>query len=114
MLEFNQNDTSIQLILTLSENVTVNDPVYDFSFVHVLTKTIISFTKLSDDDESNYTERYNAFTIQTNIFDYPGEWHYTVIEQQTNTILENGKLIIDRDFNVVMYDTRTTYKTYKG
>jgi VCBS repeat-containing protein len=114
MLEFNQSDTTVEFILTLTENVTVLDPVYDFSFVHVLTKTVVAFTKTTSDDESDFPGRYNAFTINTNLFTQPGEWHYTVTEQQTGIELEKGKLLIDRDFNITMYDSATTYKTYNG
>lgn len=114
MLQFNQSDIVVQLILTLTEKVTVADPVYNFVFTHVLTKTEVNFSKTTDEDESAFPDRYNAFTILTNLFDQPGEWHYEVIEDQTGFTLEKGKLIIDRDFNFNMYNGSTTYNTYNS
>lgn len=114
MIEFNQSETSVEFILTLTELVTVNNPVYSFTFTHVLTKDVVSFDLTTDDDNSEHTERYNSFTIDTTQFEHPGEWHYTVIEQQTGNILEKGKMIILRDFNYTMYDGATSYKSYEG
>lgn len=116
MIQFNQTDTSYEFILTLTELVTVNEPVYDFEFIHVLTKETVSFSKTEEDDNSNYPSRYNSFTIDTTLFEYAGEWHYTVTQRATDdteaVLLESGKMIIDRDFSFTMYEGATSYKAY--
>lgn len=114
MQEFNQSDSTYTLLMTLTELVTVSNPVYAFEFTHVTTKTVVAFTKTEADDESQFQDRYNAFTIVTSLFTQPGEWHYVVTEQQTGNVLEKGKLIIDRDFNFKMYNGSTSYKTFQG
>lgn len=128
MLEFKQTDTAAEVILTLTEFETINDPYYLFVFTHVLTKDVVAFIKSQSDDESSYPVRYNQFTIDPTIVfaaAEPGEWHYEIHEQPGNTnldpllsgaILEYGKLIIDRDpeFAFEMYDSQTSFKTYNG
>lgn len=114
MLEFNTTDATVELILTLTEHVTVNDPTFNFVFTHVLTGNTVEFSKTSAEDESNNTERFNAFTIDTSVFTLPGEYHYEVTEDQTGTVLEKGKLLVDRDFNFTKYNGSTSYKVYTG
>ena len=83
------------------------------------TKDVITFTKTTDDDFSKYPERYNEFEVNPSaIFAgyQVGEWHYIITEQQTGTVLEYGKLYLDRgtDFSFTKYDNATTFKTYNG
>lgn len=128
MLEFKQNDTAVDLILTLTENVSIANPFYLFVFIHVLTKDVVSFVLNSAEDESFYTERYNRFTINPAVLfsgKQPGEWHYTVYEQVdgvnvspllSGEMLEFGKMILDRDveFSFTQYQSPTTYQSYNG
>lgn len=114
MIEFNQSVTSYEFILTLTELVTVDNPIYSFTFTHVLTKDVVAFDLTTDDDNSEHTGRYNSFTIDTTQFEHVGEWHYVVTEQQTGNVLEKGKMIILRDFNYTMYGGTTSYKSYAG
>lgn len=114
MQEFNQGDTDTKLLVTLNELVTEANPVFVFTFTHVLTKIQVSFTKLPGDDESLYPERYNLFSFNPALFTQPGEWHYVVTEQVSEVILEQGKLLITRDFSQTKYDGGTSYKTYNG
>jgi hypothetical protein len=111
---FDETITEYEFILTLSELVTENEPVYEFQFTHVLTKTQVTFTLTEADDTSEHPERYNSFTIDVTQFEEVGEWHYVVIEQQTGIVLESGKMIITRDFNFTMYAGNTTYTAYNG
>src|SRR5215831_13484541 len=108
MITFPETDTIHEFILTLSELITVNEPIYDFVFTHVLTKKQVLFSLTENDDSSDFPDRYNSFTIDVTQFTEPGEWHYTVTEQQTGEILENGKMIIIRDFNYSMYAGTTS------
>lgn len=81
MLEFKQDDTSAILIVTLTEKVTITNPYYLFVFTHVLTKAVVSFIKSEAQDESDYPERYNQFTINPAVvfLNKPiGEWHYWI------------------------------------
>jgi hypothetical protein len=128
MLQFKQNDTAAVMILTLTELVILSAPYYLFVFTHVTTKAVVAFVKSEADDESDYPERYNQFTINAaTVFvnQQPGEWHYKVYEQasainidpvQSGAVLEHGKLYLDRttEFSYTQYDTATSYKTYNG
>lgn len=116
------------MILTLTELVSVSLPYYLFVFTHVTTKGIIKFVKSEADDESDYPQRYNQFTIDASsvFLDQPtGEWHYIIYQQNdpdnldptsTNGILEEGKLLLDRatEFEYTQYNSTTTYKAYNG
>lgn len=128
MLQFKQDDTAAVMILTLTEFATLPAPYYLFVFTHVTTKETVAFVKAEADDESDYPQRYNQFTINAaTVFDdqQPGEWHYKVYEQESavnidpalaGIILEEGKLILDRstEFEYSMYEGTTSYKTYNG
>jgi hypothetical protein len=128
MLQFRQDDTAAEMILTLTEFVTLATPYYLFVFTHVETKNVVAFVKSEADDESDYPQRYNQFTIDAaDAFeDQPtGEWHYKVYEQESSTntdpdlaggLLEDGKLTLDRaiDFAYDQYNSTTSYKAYNG
>lgn len=128
MLQFDQDETAAVLILTLTEFVTINTPYYLFVFTQVTTKDQVKFIKAEIDDESEYPNRYNKFTINpAEVFEdqQPGEWHYKVYQQSsaTNTDpdaaegpLEYGKLILDpaTQFSYTMYEQSQTYKAYNG
>jgi hypothetical protein len=128
MLEFKQNDTSVELILTLTEYVTIPTPYYLFVFTHVITKDQVIFVKAEVDDESEYPNRYNKFTINAAaLFNgkQSGEWHYEIYQQDNSInlnptlasgLLENGKLMLLRatEFSFTMYDQAQTFKTYNG
>jgi hypothetical protein len=107
-------DTTGNIISTLTELVTVDEPVYDFVFTHVLTKTEVTFSLTEEDDLSDYPGRYNEFNIDLTQFTEVGEWHYVVTEQQTGVVLESGKMIITRAFNYNKYAGNTTYTAYSG
>lgn len=128
MLQFKQDDTAVAMILTLTEFVTLPAPYYLFVFTHVTTKDQVKFIKAEVDDESEYPDRYNQFTINAaTVFSdqQTGEWHYKAYEQESavnldpalaGTMLEDGKLILDRatEFEYSMYEGTTSYKTYNG
>lgn len=118
MIEFANTETEYNFIFTLTELVTVSDPIYDFVFTHVLTKQTVSFSLTPADDISLFQERYNEFLIDVTQFYFDGagigEWHYVVTEHQTGIILEQGKMIITRDFNYTKYAGATNYTAYEG
>jgi hypothetical protein len=128
MLECKQDDTAVDLIVTLTENVSLPDPNYLFVFTHVLTKDVVAFVKAPTDDLSNYPDRYNMFLINPAALFYglqPGMWQYAIYEQAdptnidpslTGAPLEFGQLLLNRsvDFAFTKYDSPTSFKTYNG
>jgi hypothetical protein len=127
MLQFKRSDTEATIILTLTENVSLESPYYLFVFTHVLTKDVVVFVKSDVDDQSGYKNRFNQFVINpSELFEgkQVGEWHYIVYEQQnentdtalTGEIIERGKLMLERETEFVFnkYETATSYKTYNG
>lgn len=128
MLQFDQDNTAAELILTLTEFVTIHTPYYLFVFTNVITKNQVKFIKAEIDDESNYPNRYNKFTINAaDVFEnqLSGEWHYKVYQQSSSTntdpaaaegVLEYGKMILNRatEFGYKMYDQAQSFKAYNG
>lgn len=128
MMQFAQDDITAELILTLTENVSISTPYYLFVFTHVATKEVVSFIKYSGADESAYPQRYNQFTIDpSTVFTgkQPGEWHYRIYEQASDTntdttlsgaVIEYGKMILDRatEFEFTKYEAATSFNTYNG
>lgn len=128
MLEFKQTDTVAPLIVTLTEKVTINDPYFLFVFTHILTKQVVSFIKSEAQDESDYPERFNQFTINPAVVFLSkqiGMWLYTIYQQASSSntdttltqgVLEYGKMIMERDpaFAYTIYDEPTTIKAYNG
>lgn len=128
MLQFKQSDTEVRIILTLTELATLVEPYYLFVFTHVTTKEQVVFVKSTEDDFSNYPERYNEYSINpATLFAGKdvGEWHYTIYEQdnadnvdptQTIGIVEKGKMYLQREaeFEFTMYNQSVSFKTYNG
>jgi hypothetical protein len=127
MLQFRQTDTAAILLLTLTESVTINEPYYLFVFTHVTTKEKVRFVKSEGQDESNYPDRINQFTINASVVfagKPVGEYHYEVYENTTNetdettagNVLEYGKLILLRgtDFSFTKYNQAQSYEVYNG
>jgi CRISPR/Cas system CMR subunit Cmr4 (Cas7 group RAMP superfamily) len=128
MLQFKQDDTQAVMILTLTELVTIPAPYYLFVFTHVTTKEVVAFVKAEVDDESEYPQRYNQFTINVSaVFagKQIGEWHYKIYEQSNASnldpdnaagLLEEGKLLLDRatEIEYEMYNQGQTFRVYNG
>jgi len=127
MLQLTKSETNEAIILTLTELTTLVNPYYLFVFIQATTKQQVCFIKSSADDESDYPERYNQFSINTGeLFGnmQPGEWHYTVYEQDNGSninttglnVIEYGKmfLIANDGFAYSIYNLNTTYKAYNG
>jgi hypothetical protein len=120
MLRFTLGDTSVVLILTLSELATQSAPDYHFVFTHILTRDTVTFTKTNAEDESLFQSRYNKFTINPSVVfanKQPGEWHYKVYEDDASgVLLEQGKMMLAgaEEFAFEKYDSQTSFKTYNG
>jgi hypothetical protein len=108
-------NTTNQVVLTLTESVTIPNPFFIFSFQPLATlneyQPLIYFTTL---DLSNYCNRYNLFEIveddngSTNggndipLYLKPGQYQYKVYQSTTaslnpntfGSLLEEGKMVV--------------------
>ena len=124
MVVFQKSNTSNDIILTLTEKVTIENPYYLFVFENRTTKGKVKFVKSSTDDLSSYPERFNEFTVARALFTEIGKYVYRVYEQdnESNTdetglnLLENGQAeFIDVPAETYTeYSSETTYKVYGG
>jgi len=118
------HDTDV--VVTLTEKVTLANPFYLFVFTHETTKAVISMVLSSGDDLSLYTSRYNEFTFSASYFltAAVGKYTYQVFEQDNsyNIIttglneVENGKMDLNKatSFAFQTYTTATNYTSYAG
>lgn len=119
MITLTKGSASERIYVTLSEKLTLADPVITFVFTHVTTKGAITFNvQLSNDDLSQYPLRYNEFAIATSTLFATsplGQWHYTATES-TGVLLESGRMQYLETTNTVFsgYGPATTYKGYEG
>lgn len=115
------------IIVTLSENVTLDEPYYLFVFMHITTKEEVVFIKAVSDDLSEFQDRFNKFSVLASVFeDKPvGQYEYRVYEQEsdsntdpdnTTSLIEVGKaeLKTDSPFTITEYSPETTYIEYAG
>lgn len=115
------------VVVTLTEKVTLTNPFYLFVFTHETTKQVISFVKSSSDDLSGYQNRFNKFTFQSSLFATApvGKYIYQVYEQTdahnldinlTTSMIENGKMDLNKavGFAFTQYGAATNYQQYGG
>lgn len=126
MLLLNRENTADRIVVTLTEKVTVTDPIYLFIFTHVTTKSKVSFTKVSGQDTSTAKERYNEFTVDTSVLfadENTGQWQYEVYQtddtdpDQSTTgkvLLENGKMELRAETNPTTFTGYSTATTFTG
>jgi hypothetical protein len=112
---FIERNTTNEVVLTLTEKVTIPNPFFIFSFQHLATldeyQPLIYFTTL---DLSNYIDRYNLFEIVEDdagsttggdaipLYLKPGQYEYKAYESTTNSLdpndfgslLEEGKMVV--------------------
>lgn len=104
-------------IVTLSESKTVAEPIYVFNFRHVTLKDVVTVTYQFTDDLSEYPNRYNEFVMASTTFTNAtkGQYTYEVIEQQTNNILEVGKMLLQPANEITHngYNEATQRKGYR-
>lgn len=108
-------NTTNQVVLTLTESVTIPNPFFIFSFQPLATlneyQPLIYFTTL---DVSNYCNRYNLFEITEDdagsttggnnipLYLKPGQYQYKVYQSTTDSLnpntfgslLEEGKMVV--------------------
>jgi len=108
-------NTTNEVVLTLTEKVTIANPFFIFAFQPLATldeyQPIIYFTTL---DLSNYIDRYNLFEIVESdsgsttggdaipLYLKPGQYEYKAYQSTTNSLdpndfgslLEEGKMVV--------------------
>lgn len=125
-----EKGTTNTLIVTVTEKVTIETPVFllwlKSDVTHEETSCIVT-------DTSSFPERYNSFSVTET--DEPdnlegeislsenGFYHYEFYEQSdeenldkanATTLLESGKMeVIKADREIIAPATEKTYKTYK-
>lgn len=125
MLLLNVGVESENIIVTLTEKVTIVTPYYLFVFNNVTTKAVVKTVKSFSDDLSTALSRYNEFAIPTaELFEdqATGQWNYEVYESATETMdsiglnmIENGKMLLKAaELTLTGHVPTTTYKGYAG
>ncbi len=126
MLVLTHGQTAEEIIVTLNEKRTLTTGYYLFYFEHITTKDIVTKVYAFAEDESDYPDRFNQFTINTSVVflnDNSGEWTYKVYESATSTTSPTGlteveygilKLNPATEFAYESYNEPTTFKQYNG
>lgn len=126
MLEIVRSSASQNIIVTLTELVTITDPYYLFVFTNLLTKEEIKFIKSYDSDLSSFKYRYNKFEIDPSVLFADverGLYNYVVYEQASDTnidptglnAIEYGKMRLkDTELEFEEYNQAVNYKAYNG
>ena len=106
------------IIVTLTESVTVQSPTYLFTFTNITTNEVVTFETNSSADLSNYPNRYNEFVLSSSLFQSVkiGQWHYKVVEVESGNTLEIGKMLLQKNTLIQRngYTAETVRSGYSG
>lgn len=111
-------DNPQNFIFTLNEKETSAWAYWYFQFTNVVTKQVITITKLRSTDLSPYPIRYNEFPYSFFSALTIGQWNYTIfgsnsIVATSGEILETGLVrVIDNTTVFTTHDTLNTYVVY--
>lgn len=117
MIKITQTSVN-EIIVTLTEKVTLSSPYFLFQFENQQTKQLYYCISA---DTSSYTDRYNDFSIEekTNPTLTNGEirlanegfYNYTIYEQESSTNLDpdNATGIVEKGICKVIGTARTSY-----
>lgn len=110
------------LVVTVSQNKTIANPYYLFSFTHIMSKTTYRFYPKN---VSTHTERYDEFQFDendvTNLnlnipsvnFEYDGQYYYSIYEMSSSATtnpsnavskLEEGRALMIDNFVPEQYE----------
>lgn len=108
MLNFRKGEENT-FIVTLSEKTSLVDPVYLFSFYHLMTKKTVNFIL---GDLSDFANHYNKFTFtegSTGKVLEEGQHNYTFYAQESTTNLDPELALeeVERGICEVTYDRDT-------
>lgn len=101
------------MIVTATEKAVLSPTEYTITFTNNVTKSVVVIEDAPD--TSSNPERYNQFTIGSNLFAEHDNGFYTYrITDQDNNLLELGKMKIEGEkvAPVQYQDTPTEYTTY--
>jgi hypothetical protein len=127
MLRLTLGQTAENIVVTLTEKRTLDEGYYLFIFTHYTTKQTVTkiYNFLADDSE--FTDRFNQFEINTNtVFSGcpTGMWKYKVYEQASSsntdpaglTEIEDGILRLEpaAEFEREVYSQSQSFKVYAG
>jgi hypothetical protein len=116
MIRLQKGLASQNIIVTLSESVTVANPTYVFTFTSVALKGSkeITFTYTKADDLSSYQDRFNKFLFDESLLnELPvGQYRYKVVQQENNVTLEVGKMQLIAESTINKYEHQTTTERY--
>ena len=116
------------VIVTLTEKQTLQQPHYLFVFQSRMTNEKIKFVVLAGEDISTAKSRYNMFAIDVDAYfanELEGWYRYTIYEQESDTnldeslavkILETGLMFLDdgTDISTTTFNNSTTYKFFNA
>lgn len=111
-------DNPTNLIFTLNEKETSVWAYWYFQFTNVVTKQVITISKLRSTDLSPYPSRYNEFLASYFSSLTIGQWNYLVFGSNssiatTGQTLETGLVrVIDNNTVFTTHDTLNTYVVY--
>jgi len=111
-------DNPTNFIFTLNEKETSAWAYWYFQFTNVVTKQVITITKLRSTDLSPYPNRYNEFPYSFFNALTIGQWNYTVFGSNSGVatsgeILETGLVrVIDNNTVFTTNETLNTYVVY--
>ena len=115
-----------QVVLTLTEKVTITDANYLFVFTNRTTNEIVKFVVLSANDQSSNTDRFNQFLIDVDTYfstANDGWFKYEIYEQASDSnlvvasagdIIETGLMLLTdgSPISFTKYSQDITFKTY--
>jgi hypothetical protein len=114
------------IVVTLFEKTTLEDPNYLFVFTHTTDKQEVKFIKGSADELSLFPERFNEYEVSSTLFENKsaGQWLYQVYEQASAvnlittglTEVENGRmdLVTDDELERLGYTPTITVNSHNG
>ncbi len=127
MLLLTLGQTAEEIVVTLNEKRTLDAGYYLFVFTNITTRDVVTKIYNFTEDESDYPDRFNLFTINTStvfLNKTTGQWSYEVYEQESSsntnvsglTQVERGILQLKpaTEFAFEEYTGTTSFKQYAG
>lgn len=125
MLKLNIASDNDTIVVTFTELTTITNPWYLLVFKNISTNDEIVVLLNSYEDQSDYPDRYNQFTIDTaSLFTVDGQYLYTAYEAENGdsthyaglNMVEQGRADIIKQGEVfgTNYEPVNNYKVYAG
>ena len=109
------------MYVTVTENVTILNPIYLFEFINCTTLESVSFISV---DTSAFPSRYNEFEVTLNEIQVPlnavvwldkGQFYYNIYEQLNTTNLTPSLALglLESGLGNVIYSNTTTKPSFE-